>query len=98
MVDFNLAHTEPINPPSATSVLTIDQVWAGLQLKIRDAPAFVGAIATCKVLEDKDGVVTREVTFKAEPEKVVKEVCRSYWPLKVRAVTTSIIRGIRNGW
>lgn len=85
MVNLYLAYTAPINPPNTTPVLTTAQCWAGLERKVRNAPEFVGAIATCDVLDEtSDGVVTREVTFKANPEKKVKEVCRPYKPTKVR--------------
>lgn len=84
MVNLYIAYTAPINPPNATPVLTTEQCWAGLQRKIRNAPEFVGAITKCDVLEDKDGVVTREVVFGAQPDKRVKEVCRSFEPMKVR--------------
>ncbi|GAB7348044.1 hypothetical protein MBLNU459_g6080t1 [Dothideomycetes sp. NU459] len=84
MVNLYLAYTAPINPPGATPALTTAQCWTGLQRKVRNAPEFVGAIATCTVLnEDDDGVVTRQVTFKANPNKVVEEVCRPYEPMKV---------------
>ncbi|KAL1304833.1 hypothetical protein AAFC00_003760 [Neodothiora populina] len=82
-----LAYTAPINPPSATPVLTLAQCWSGLQLKIRDAPVFVGAIASCDVLEDSDderfGTVVREVVFKSDASKSIKETCVSCWPCKV---------------
>lgn len=88
----NIPTWDSLDAPAESPLLTREQCWVGLQRKIRDATEFVGAIATCKVLgeeEDKDGeghgdkVVTRVVTFNAEPEKEVKEVCRSYWPMKV---------------
>lgn len=86
MVNIYTAYTAPINPGGSSTVLTKAQCWAGLQRKIRNAPEFVGAIATCKVLEDNEAEdeVTRVVTFKAEPEKEVREVCKSFWPMKVR--------------
>ncbi|KAF2847992.1 DUF1857-domain-containing protein [Plenodomus tracheiphilus IPT5] len=79
MVHIHLSHTSPINPPSASPILTQPQVWAGLQRKIRFAQEFVPVIETCEVLsettEDDDDdvgkggqgggtVVTREVKFK----------------------------------
>ena len=64
MVNYYLAYTAPINPPNTTPVLTVPQVWQGLQRKIRFAQEFVSAITSCTVLEDKDNVVTRTVTFK----------------------------------
>jgi len=83
---INTAYTAPINPsPSTTPVLTRKQCWTGLQRKIRDAPAFVGAISSCKVIgeDEAEGTVTRVVTFKAEPDKEIKEVCRSFEDAKV---------------
>lgn len=35
MVIIYAAATVPINPSGASSILTIDQVWAGLELKVR---------------------------------------------------------------
>ncbi|TKA81850.1 hypothetical protein B0A49_01080 [Cryomyces minteri] len=69
MVTLNLAYTAPINPTSASPVLTSPQLWAGLQRKIRHAQEFVPAIVSCTVLdeqkEDNGSVtVTREVQFK----------------------------------
>ncbi|KAH9881224.1 hypothetical protein J1614_001719 [Plenodomus biglobosus] len=79
MVTFHLSNTSPINPPTASPILTQPQLWAGLQRKIRAAQEFVPAIEACWVLseeveegegaEGKGGeggniVVTREVQFK----------------------------------
>ncbi|TKA80605.1 hypothetical protein B0A49_02037 [Cryomyces minteri] len=90
MVTLNLAYTAPINPPSASPVLTSPQLWAGLQRKIRHAQEFVPAIVSCTVLdeqkEDNGSVtVTREVQFKEGygPKEPVREVCRSWEPAKV---------------
>jgi hypothetical protein len=82
MVKLHLAYTAPINPPSATPILTQTQVWAGLQRKIRFAQEFVPVISSCTVLQDKDGVVTREVVFKpgVGPKERAREVVTSFWP------------------
>jgi hypothetical protein len=82
MVTLHLAHTSPINPPNATPVLSPAQIWAGLQRKIRFAQEFVPVIESCEVLEEKDGVVTREVVFKKGmgPKDRAKEVVRGFWP------------------
>ncbi|KAL1628037.1 hypothetical protein SLS56_006078 [Neofusicoccum ribis] len=90
MVTINIAFTAPINPPSATPPLTVPQLWAGLQRKIRHAQEFVPAITACTVVsETTEGgsadaipVVTREAVF-AEGGRVVTEVCRSYAPSRV---------------
>ncbi|KAH6875868.1 hypothetical protein J4E91_002028 [Alternaria rosae] len=82
MVNFNIAYTSRINPAGATPLLNQTQIWAGLQRKIRFAQEFVPVIESCEVLEDKDGVVTRDVKFKKGmgPKDQAKEVVRSYWP------------------
>jgi hypothetical protein len=81
------AYTEQINPAGASPVLTRDQVWKGLQRKIRRAQDFVPPIEGCDVVEEKDNEVVREAHFKAfmgNPPKTVREVCKSYYPSKVR--------------
>jgi hypothetical protein len=82
MVKIHVAYTTKINPQGATPVLTSAQVWQGLQRKIRFAQEFVPIIESCDVLEDKDGVVVRDVRFKegTGPQRQAKEVVRSYWP------------------
>lgn len=64
MVNFNYAYTAPINPPNASPVLTVPQIWAGLQRKIRFAHEFVPVIESCEVISDENDVVTRVVKFK----------------------------------
>jgi hypothetical protein len=44
-------------------VLTLDQVWAGLELKRKQPQLFLAVIDTCEVLEDGETVL-REVKFK----------------------------------
>ena len=82
MVNYYLAYTAPINPPNTTPVLTVPQLWQGLQRKIRFAQEFVSAITSCKVLEDKDDVITRAITLKEGMgvDTNVKEVVKSYEP------------------
>jgi hypothetical protein len=82
MVTLHLAHTSRINPSGASPILTPPQIWAGLQRKIRFAQEFVPVIESCDVLEEKDGVVTREVVFKKGmgPKDRAKEVVRGFWP------------------
>ena len=82
MVTLHLAHTSPINPPNASPPLTPAQIWAGLQRKIRFAQEFVPVIESCEILEEKDGVVTRDVVFKEGmgPKRSAREVVRGFWP------------------
>ncbi|KAI8963602.1 DUF1857-domain-containing protein [Daldinia sp. FL1419] len=96
MVTFNLAYTAPINPSGASPALTIPQVWAGLQRKVRRAQDFVPIIEECNVLSEEtsqeggDLKIVREVRFTAgqEPDsgsggRFVKEVCTHYPPCRV---------------
>jgi hypothetical protein len=86
MVNIHLSYTAPINPPDTTPVLNPHQIRAGLQRKIRAAQEFVPVIISCDVLEDKDGVVTRDVKFKpgAGPKDQAREVVKSFYPSWVR--------------
>jgi hypothetical protein len=87
MPTLHLSHTAPLNPPSATPILTTQQVWAGLQRKIRFAQEFVPVIASCTVVEEQeDGTVVRDVVFKegAGPKPQAREVVRGFEPSWVR--------------
>lgn len=78
-----LSYTSLINKPGATPVLTVPQIWAGLQRKVRFAQEFVPVIESCTVLEEKeDGTVIRDVKFKegAGPKPQARETVREYWP------------------
>ncbi|KAK4541707.1 hypothetical protein LTR36_007416 [Oleoguttula mirabilis] len=86
MVNIHCAYTEPINPSGATPVLSRDQIWRGLQRKIRKAQDFVPVIEATDVLEEKDNEVTRVAHFKAmngHEAHSEKEICKSYYPTKV---------------
>lgn len=79
----NIAFTAPINPPGTTP-LTIDQIWAGLLLKIRSAETFVAAaIQSTEVLSESvdpatgNAVTVREVLFR-ETQKKVRETVTTF--------------------
>ncbi|KAI9686580.1 MAG: hypothetical protein M1822_003591 [Bathelium mastoideum] len=55
MVNIHVAYTQPINPAGVEPVLTVEQVWTGLQGKVRTPHEFVEAIAGADVLEERDG-------------------------------------------
>ena len=83
MVKLNIAWTSPINPPSASPILTVEQVWAGLERKVRHAQEFVpAAIESCEVLSDENGIVDRIVTFKAGvlEQKKARETVTGFKP------------------
>lgn len=83
-----IAFTAPINPPGATPVLTIDQVWEGLGRKVRNASEFVGGAirSTTVISENKDehgrDVITRDVIFE-EGSRKAREVCTFFPKMKV---------------
>ena len=58
------AYTAPINPPSASPILTSSQVWQALVEKCHKPQKFVLPIADCEVLEESDVGLKRVVTFK----------------------------------
>ena len=56
--------TVPVNPAGET-VLTRAQIWAGLELKARDARLFLpeGLCTRCEVIEESDTHFVREATI-----------------------------------
>jgi hypothetical protein len=87
MVNIHIAYTEPVNPSGATPILTRDQIWRGLQRKVRRAQDFIAVVEGCDIVSDEPDEVVRIAHFKAfagKPPGSMKEVCRSYWPTKVR--------------
>ena len=54
------AHTEPVNPPSASPVLTHAQIWAGALFEIRNKPLFFPTIVSSEVIsETEEEIVIR---------------------------------------
>ncbi|KAF2625312.1 DUF1857-domain-containing protein [Macroventuria anomochaeta] len=83
MVTVHLSYTSRVNKPEDSPVLTVPQIWAGLQRKVRFAQEFVPVIESCTVLEEKeDGTVIRDVKFKegAGPKPRARETVREYYP------------------
>ncbi|KAK3113825.1 hypothetical protein LTR53_008497 [Teratosphaeriaceae sp. CCFEE 6253] len=86
MVVINCAYTEAINPDGASPVLKQEQIWRGLQRKIRHAQDFVPVIEGTDIVEDKGDEVTRIAHFRTMGEDAAhseKEVCKSYYPTRV---------------
>ena len=86
MVTINVAYTQPINPPGVKPVLTREQLWAGLERKVRRAHDFVPVFEDCTVIEEHDNVVVRETKLKpmeGRPGKTQRETCKLYKPVKV---------------
>lgn len=93
MVTLNYSYTAPVNRPGQP-VLTIEQLWKGLQRKVKHAEEFVPVIISCNVLSEDAGAsdlepysVTRIVNFDkaktAEAADSVREVCKHYPPIRV---------------
>lgn len=86
-----IAYTAPINPPSASPILTLEHIWPLLRRKIVRAQDFVGgALVATDVLSTSvcpttgNPVTSREVTF--APDKgghKMREDCVEYYPIKV---------------
>ncbi|KAK9646756.1 hypothetical protein HCH54_005488 [Aspergillus fumigatus] len=55
MITLNLAYTEPVHGPNPSiRTLTQEQVWKGLELKVRRPQEFISAIDDCRVIEERD--------------------------------------------
>ncbi|KAG8672206.1 hypothetical protein FPOAC2_05574 [Fusarium poae] len=91
MVVINIAYSAPVNPTSASPVLTEAQVWKGLQRKVRKAHEFVAPILDCEVINEEETEtgtkVTRQVTFdkdaRGDADAVVKEIVYEFAPTRV---------------
>ena len=59
----------PINPQDTAPemVLNRDQVWSGLLLKVFDATPFVPLMSKCKVTEEFENGIVRDIVFDKMP-------------------------------
>lgn len=64
MVVLYQSQTYPINPPNASPILTVSEVWEVMQIKCRKPELFIASMSACEVLEEKDSFMKRAVTFK----------------------------------
>lgn len=64
MVVFYQSQTYPVNPSTASSLLTHDQLWEVMQIKCRKPELFVPSMTACEVLEETDSFMKRAVIFK----------------------------------
>ena len=57
--------TLPVNPDKSGNVpiLTRDQVWAGLMMKVNDALPFVPLMTKCEVIERLENGLIRDIIF-----------------------------------
>ncbi|KAM0799765.1 hypothetical protein BDR22DRAFT_806865 [Usnea florida] len=63
MVVLYQSQTSPVNPPNASPVLTLAQVWEVMQIKARKPQLFVAPISACEVLEENESFLKRVATF-----------------------------------
>ena len=64
MVILYQSQTCPINPPDASPILTVEEVWEVMMLKCRKPELFVAPMSGSKVLEENPTSMKRSVTFK----------------------------------
>ncbi|KAL8782950.1 MAG: hypothetical protein Q9195_009523 [Heterodermia aff. obscurata] len=56
------AHTEPVNPPDASPVLTHDQLWGGALFELRNKALFFPSIESSEVIsETEEEIVIRSM-------------------------------------
>ena len=65
IVQIKVDETLPINPEDVPPnlVLDRDQVWAGLMLKVYDATPFVPLMTMCKVTDELENGIVRDIVF-----------------------------------
>ncbi len=57
--------TLPVNPDKSggTLILTRDQIWAGLMMKVEDARQFVPLMTKCEVTQRLENGIVRDIVF-----------------------------------
>ncbi|CAD6571160.1 MAG: hypothetical protein ASARMPREDX12_006485 [Alectoria sarmentosa] len=93
MVVLYQSQTYPINPPNASPVLTLSEVWEVMQVKCRKPQIFVAPMSACEVLEETDSFMKRSVTFKEgmgpPGGKVIEDLdIRAPWKVDFRNLDT----------
>lgn len=78
---YTLSYAIPVNPNGVEPILTVEQVWRGLELKVENAIPFVNGMTQCDVLERKGNTVLREVTFAGSTHQ---EFITLFKPVKVQ--------------
>ncbi|GAA5882887.1 hypothetical protein JCM16303_006628 [Sporobolomyces ruberrimus] len=59
----SFACTRPVNPQGVETVLSEEQVWAGLEHKARNPSLFVPAITSSEVIKDQGNKISRLVSI-----------------------------------
>ena len=65
IVQIKVDETLPVNPQNIVPemVLNRDQVWSGLLLKVFDAKPFVPLMTVCKVTDEFENGIVRDIVF-----------------------------------
>ena len=78
---YTLSYATPVNPAGVEPILTAEQVWRGLEMKVENALPFVNGMTRCDVIERNGNTVLREVTFAGSTHK---EFITLFKPVKVQ--------------
>ncbi|KAF9526046.1 DUF1857-domain-containing protein, partial [Crepidotus variabilis] len=71
----NFAASRPVNPPGAEPKLTIEQLWTGLDTKIKQPELFVPGVIGAELVSE-DGKLIRKMTTKNG--EVIQEYITTY--------------------
>lgn len=64
MAVLYLSQTCPVNPPDATPVLSVAELWQALRLKCRQPELFLTVVSDSRVVEETPTSIKREMTLK----------------------------------
>lgn len=76
MVNINVVYTQIVNLSGASPVITLAQLWAAMEMRVREPHEFVPVFSDCKVLEEYENMIVREKILKSmkeRPEKTQQE-------------------------
>ncbi|EIM84092.1 DUF1857-domain-containing protein [Stereum hirsutum FP-91666 SS1] len=74
----SIAATRPVNPPGASPVLTIDQLWKGLVIKAREPHRFLEIFESCEVVKEEGTLISRRA--KTRTGQIIAEDVHLYEP------------------
>lgn len=60
----SIAATRPVNPPGASPILTVDQLWKGLVMKAREPHRFLAIFESCEVVKEEGTMVRHLADFR----------------------------------
>lgn len=76
MVFIHVAATFPVNPPSSTTILTHDELWAALLEKARRPELFLPVIERSEIIREDTRGLTRRAVLKPAPAPASGEESR----------------------